>query len=85
MSPSLRLYAFTNTHIGAPGLCFATKDMWDRAARWARGGSKCVEISFWTWEGTNMMERIGLAEDRRIEVMGLEDIITAVGKGKERA
>lgn len=84
--PSLRLYAFTNTqYIGSPGLCFTTKDRWDRAARWARGGSKCVKISFWKWDGRKMVAKIGLAEDGGIEVMGLEIIITAMGKGKDRA
>jgi hypothetical protein len=84
--PSLRLYAFPNTqYIGTPGLCFTTTDQWNRAERWARGGSKCVKISFWTWKGRKMVARIGLAEDEGIEVMGLEDIIAAMEKGKGRA
>jgi hypothetical protein len=32
-----------------------------------------------------MVARIGLAEDEGIEVMGLEDIIAAMEKGKGRA
>lgn len=82
---SLRLYAFNNTHIGSPGRCFTTKNTWDRAVRWAKGGHKRVQVIFRTWEGRKMVARIVLAEDGGIEVLGLEDIITAMGKGKGRA
>lgn len=84
--PALRLYAFTNTpFIGTPGLCFTTAEQWYRTARWVRGGNKRVNIPFRTWEGRKMVARVGLAEDGNIEVMGLNDIITAMGKGKDRA
>ena len=82
---SLRLYALDSQYIGSPGKCFTTREQWDHKKRWARGGSKCVKIWFLTWEGRKMGARVGIAEDGGIEVMGLEDIITAMGKGKGRA
>jgi hypothetical protein len=82
---SLRLYALDTQYISSPGQCFTIKDQWDRKKKWTRGGSKCVKISFWTWEGRKMGARIGDAEDGGIEIMGLEDIIMAMRKGKDKA
>ena len=77
---------FPNTpYVGLPGLCYAKKDRWEAAVRWVKNGGKYVTVQFWAWDGKEQRTRLGLAEEGSIEIMGMRDVLKAMGKGKNRA
>lgn len=74
-APSTPLYAFSNNpYVGQPGVCYAERQKWENAVRWAKNGGKFVRMRFWSWAGREINVRLVLGEDARIGIVGLSRI-----------
>jgi hypothetical protein len=53
-----------------PSLCYAKRNKWVTAVKWAKNGGKYVMMRFWLWDGQERNAELRIAEDESIEVMG---------------